>query len=228
MKYFIDTEFIDDDETRTVDLISIGIVCEDGRELYLVSNEFDEAKCDDWLKDNVLKQLPPTHEPDGNGKPFRPSTVWRSRKEIREQVEAFIKPTDEPIEIWAYFASYDWLVFCQLWGRMLDLPAHFPKFVRDLKTYALDLGFTGKFKSLVPDNGHHDALMDARWNRDVYQMLKHYRSRAEQILERILSARMAFSFDPGGPNTPLEGWYVIENWIKGYFAGTYYGDGRTR
>ncbi len=32
VKYFIDSEFVDDG--RTIDLISIGIVAEDGRELY--------------------------------------------------------------------------------------------------------------------------------------------------------------------------------------------------
>lgn len=39
MKYFFDTEFIEDG--RTIDLVSIGIVCEDGREYYAVSAEAD-------------------------------------------------------------------------------------------------------------------------------------------------------------------------------------------
>ena len=39
MKYFIDTEFVDDG--KTIDLISIGIVAEDGRELYVESADFD-------------------------------------------------------------------------------------------------------------------------------------------------------------------------------------------
>ncbi len=39
MRYWYDTEFIEDG--KTIDLISIGIVAEDGRELYLQSVEFD-------------------------------------------------------------------------------------------------------------------------------------------------------------------------------------------
>jgi len=37
MKYFIDTEFYEDG--KTIDLISLGVVAEDGRELYLCNQE---------------------------------------------------------------------------------------------------------------------------------------------------------------------------------------------
>src|SRR5258708_33864740 len=55
MRYFIDTEFVEDG--HTIDLISIGIVCEDGRELYMQSAEFDAEKASDWVKENVLSHL---------------------------------------------------------------------------------------------------------------------------------------------------------------------------
>ena len=54
-KYFYDTEFIEDG--KTIDLISIGIVCEDGREYYAQSVEFDESKASEWVKENVLNGL---------------------------------------------------------------------------------------------------------------------------------------------------------------------------
>jgi hypothetical protein len=53
MKYFYDTEFLEGTQTKrflgipygktkpTIDLVSIGIVAEDGRELYLISKEFN-------------------------------------------------------------------------------------------------------------------------------------------------------------------------------------------
>ena len=41
-RFFIDTEFVEDG--KTIDLISIGIVCEDGREFYAVSTEFDGGR----------------------------------------------------------------------------------------------------------------------------------------------------------------------------------------
>jgi len=77
MKYFIDTEFLEGTQKRgwfgrkttkpTIDLISIGIVCEDGRKYYAICNEFnfDEAwnrydQQDEkspkvyWIRANVL------------------------------------------------------------------------------------------------------------------------------------------------------------------------------
>lgn len=75
MKYFIDTEFhehkkpikflgITIAKVWTIDLISIGIKCEDGREYYAINRDLNlkYAKKDKWLKINVLDKLPPKIE----------------------------------------------------------------------------------------------------------------------------------------------------------------------
>jgi len=174
-RYFLDTEFLDDGDNQRLVLISIALVCDDGRELYLVSNEFDydEVKSDDWMRENVLAKLPPTHMPAGPGQQWQPSSKWRTRDQIRDAIAAFIVDEGNGVrpEIWAYFASYDWVLFCQLFGKMINLPQHFPWLVNDLKTWATHMGYTGKFKELLPDTGHHDALCDARWNRNVHRLL---------------------------------------------------------
>ena len=51
MKYFYDTEFLEGTQKKrwwnigkqkpTIDLISIGVVCEDGREYYAISKDFN-------------------------------------------------------------------------------------------------------------------------------------------------------------------------------------------
>ena len=46
MRYFYDTEFIDNG--RIIDLISIGVVADDGREFYAVSTEFDPESAGRW------------------------------------------------------------------------------------------------------------------------------------------------------------------------------------
>ena len=56
MRYFLDTEF--DENGSTINLISIALVAEDGRELYLVSSEFSVNAFNDWVKANVLPLLP--------------------------------------------------------------------------------------------------------------------------------------------------------------------------
>lgn len=76
-------------------------------------------------------------------------------------------------EIWAYFASYDWVVMAQLWGRMVDLPSWMPKHPMDLQQWWVQLGRPLGLKPLKPEKAH-DALEDARWNRDFYLSLQHY------------------------------------------------------
>ena len=55
-RFFYDTEFIEDG--TTIDLVSIGVVDDTGREFYAVSTEFDASKAIPWVRRNVLDQLP--------------------------------------------------------------------------------------------------------------------------------------------------------------------------
>ena len=61
MRFFYDSEFIEDG--TTIELISIGVVAEDGREFYAVSTEFDPARAGDWVRANVLPKLPSPASP---------------------------------------------------------------------------------------------------------------------------------------------------------------------
>lgn len=123
MRYFYDTEFIEDG--RTIELISIGVVAEDGREYYAVSTEFDPERAGPWVRANVLPKLPPPA-----------SQLWRSRRQIRDDLEEFFgvrAAQSEPIELWAWVAAYDHVALCQLWGPMPDLPRAIPRFTRELR-----------------------------------------------------------------------------------------------
>ena len=64
MKYFIDTEFIEGfrkpwlgKKAHFIDLISIGIVAENGNEYYAISSEFDPKEANTWVYENVLNPL---------------------------------------------------------------------------------------------------------------------------------------------------------------------------
>jgi len=50
-RYFYDTEFIEDG--TTIELVSIGVVDEAGREFYAVSTQFDPSRAIPWVRDNV-------------------------------------------------------------------------------------------------------------------------------------------------------------------------------
>lgn len=60
MRYCYDSEFLEDGQT--IALISIGIVCEDGREYYAVNSDMPIGRIlkHDWLMTNVVPHLPGT------------------------------------------------------------------------------------------------------------------------------------------------------------------------
>ena len=153
MRYFIDSEFYEDG--RTIDLISIAVVAQDGREFYAVSTEARLDRVSPWVREFVLPQLPPYG-----------LAVWMPRETIKNRLYSFIQ--GDPPELWGYYASYDWVCLCQLFDTMVQLPPHFPKFCRDLKQLSWALG--GSKHPPKPENSH-DALIDARWNRDLYDSL---------------------------------------------------------
>lgn len=150
MRVWFDTEFIEDG--KTIDLISIGLVREDGQELYLESDDVDWRKASQWVLENVHPHL------TGENK--------FTRKTIAALIQKFVG--DEP-KFWAYYADYDWVVLCQLYGTMMQLPKGWPMFCRDLGQ-ALD----GVPREEVPQQGkgEHHALSDARWVRDTHLWLE--------------------------------------------------------
>ncbi|AKK03541.1 polyadenylate-specific 3'-exoribonuclease AS [Corynebacterium epidermidicanis] len=148
MRYFYDTEFIEDG--ATIELVSIGIVSEDGREYYAVSSEFDGSKASPWVSRNVLALLPNPSSPE-----------WKSLARIRADLVEFFAAGGSSPELWAWVGCYDHVVFAQLWGDMTGLPKNFPRFTRELKQY---WEFAGKPPLPSSPPGSHDALVDARHN----------------------------------------------------------------
>jgi hypothetical protein len=165
MRYFLDTEFVEDAERRTIDLISIGIAAEDGRTYYAISLDFDQARADEWVTTNVLSKLPK--------RPFENSStaagipnVWKSRKQIKQDIIDFIG--DDVPEFWGYFADYDWVSFCWLFGKMVDLPDTFPSYCLDIKQL---MDSTGVQDVPFEPESEHSALSDATWNRKAFDWL---------------------------------------------------------
>ena len=70
MKYWIDTEFIE--KPGVLDLISVGLVAEDGREFYAESSEVDWSRASRWTLEHVRPQL------EGGGMPREKMSKARS------------------------------------------------------------------------------------------------------------------------------------------------------
>lgn len=239
---------------NTIDLISIGIVSEDGRELYEISKDFNlkEAwnrydlkkekgfhpkstyrllhtglgsikecvyyeKKDYWIRENVLRPIyielltkkykklkPYGLVPEQNFtyknlkkliEQFGKSNeeIAKSIKEFTFVEEVFSERTYKndfpvlPIQFYAYYADYDWVVFCWLFGKMIDLPNGFPMYCKDLKQILDEkqqhlINQYGNITEVqIKDfdsypiqekNKQHSAIEDARWNKQFYNFLK--------------------------------------------------------
>lgn len=247
MKYFIDEEFLEGTQKTffgktkpTIDLISIGMVDENGREFYAISNEFnlkeawnrwDKKTCcnipemcgshirrecegfkrEYWIRDNVLRPIydellrKERYAREYHShliEPFTYKTMktlikWhgKSLATIANDIAAFIYGDDcggsgmsaiematkyeildkskEP-EFYGYYSGYDWVAFCWIFGKMIQLPKGFPMYCKDLKQMMDEKGLTKEWKKInCPDpDGQHNALVDAKWNLKLFNLIK--------------------------------------------------------
>lgn len=148
MRFWFDTEFIEDG--KTIDLMSIGVVANDGRWFYAECEECDLSRASPWVVENVLPHLTGFKTP---------------RAEIAQSLVRFM---GEKPEIWAYYADYDWVALCQLFGTMMQLPEGWPMYCRDVKQLCDGLGNPPLPKQ---ESQEHNALADALWTKAAWEHL---------------------------------------------------------
>lgn len=175
-KYFIDTEFSERGPKYPLELISLAIVAEDGRELYLINRAWYDwrahKRASTWVQDHVLTHLPngSNSNVSSGGSPRMASEARgiMSLIDMRSCILDFIGSDSTP-EFWGYYADYDWVVFCQIFGAMIDLPKGWPMYCRDLKQLCDEKG-NPKLPDM-PFGIEHHALYDARETKYRYDWL---------------------------------------------------------
>lgn len=179
MKICYDTEFLEDG--KTISLISIGLVAEDGAEYYAINADMPTRRIrkHQWLMDNVIPQMPVPH---GDWRNWAPS-YWlfdyahdsvKRHKTITSQVRDFIidakRRSTKPLELWADYAAYDHVALCQLFGTMVNLPSGIPMFTHDLQHELSRRGLNNR--DLPPrQSAAHHALYDARHEIECLRFL---------------------------------------------------------
>lgn len=148
MKVYFDTEFIEDG--KTIELLSIALVREDWGTYYAEPEETDRNSASEWVKDNVIPYL--------HG-PVKPKSV------IAREIVDFVGPDPE---FWAYYADYDWVALCQIYGCMTDLPSGWPMFCMDVQQ---DRVIRGVIDLPKQDTEEHNALNDAVWTMKAHKFI---------------------------------------------------------
>lgn len=167
MRFYLDTEFVDRGR-HGIELISIGVVSQQGFEFYCINKEVMLVAVGDWHWEHVMPHLPPFG-----------SERWDTYGNIGPALETWVNNCigngdDDTVEFWAWYADYDFVVMSQLFGPLIHRPKNWPMYCRDLKQYADSLGNPRipdrpkEFKeSIVLGDGVteerrvHDALSDA-------------------------------------------------------------------
>jgi 3' exoribonuclease, RNase T-like len=152
--FYIDTEFSELGGAEPIRLLSIGIKAADGRTFYAVNEDWRIIPVNEWVLNNVLPHL------------LERSPLVASPSVIAEAILDFIG--DVKPEFWGYYADYDWVALCQLFGSMVDLPKGWPMYCRDLKQLCDSLG-NPRLTSQA--STEHHALSDAEWNADAHAYL---------------------------------------------------------
>ncbi len=174
LRFFLDIEFDDENDNMRMDLISLGIVTEDGgRELYTECSEYDETRAHQWLRDNVLPHL-------GHKQQRLPVTAIRSelKKYFKSAVEAAPGRVTK-VQIWTKNGSNDNTILGLIFGGLSKYYAFMNElgvertYFNDTDMLRRDLGDQQRTKiERDPKHTPHHALGDARHERLEYKALQ--------------------------------------------------------
>ena len=189
--YAFDTEFLEDG--RTIDLISIGIVADDGREYYAINADMPVARIreHEWLMANVVPFLPLKQESLSVQRPGidmadRGRRGWvvdlddlrvKPHRIIAKEVLDFLADGEHEPELWAFYGAYDHVAYAQLWGPMAQLPNGLPMRTSDI-AQSLDEFDAWRDMPRQDPGIVHDALADAR---HVMEVLKYIEGAAKPL-----------------------------------------------
>jgi hypothetical protein len=167
MKIFMGCELVERGRELPLQLVSMALVREDGQELYVINEECLSAVMrHPWLSVFVVPHLPIRaddafiFEWDQNHPEYH---YVMGMDKLAGLIRDFITEVSD-VELWTYLGAYKYVVLCQLFGSMAELPKGVPAQPHDL------MWLHEQNPQIVlppqPINAHH-AMEDARWVRDA-------------------------------------------------------------
>jgi len=201
-KLFFDTEFTGLHQKTT--LISIGIVSDTGKYFYAEFSDYDKSQVDKWLQENIIDKLiykdklgPAIGSWESiisDNRKYTSSldmvlqsdTVDRSKHVLTgptpmivDRLKKWLAQFEE-IEMWSDCLSYDWVLFCELFGHAFNIP-------NNIYYIPFDICTLFKIKGIDPDISRekyafgevytemlqkkHTALWDAEVIKGCYEKL---------------------------------------------------------
>lgn len=174
MRIFLDTEF--DEDGRVINPLSIGLVREDGEEYYSEFASKVLLRPNKFVLENVVPNLK-TWVPNEIDSTYGILAIDKGAKWPSQVREELLSICGNKPEFWGYFCDYDWVLICQLFGTMIDLPAsepyNWPMYCLDLKQEMFRTNWTKEMiEKYFPQPTTHISLDDARWVRDALSLME--------------------------------------------------------
>lgn len=191
MRLFFDTEFTGLHKNTT--LISIGIIAENGKSFYAELTDYDKEQVDDWIRENVIKNLKLDADKFHQGSCYDMGSGIKSKEYVKD-VNRAIRGTKEEVAKWLKdwienafeeedklfmvgdVCGFDWVLFCDLFGHAFKIPEKVFYQPLDISTMMYERGIDMDIKrtdfisnDLVGEQ--HNALFDARVIKDFYKKL---------------------------------------------------------
>lgn len=124
---FIDAEFTGLHQATT--LISLGIISECGKTFYAEFTDYDKSQLNDWLDENIIPNTwVSKHNPiTSMGSVYSDDLRWAdvhvfgSTDYVKLFLEEWLAQFEEVV-IWSDCLSYDWVLFCNIWGHAFSIP----------------------------------------------------------------------------------------------------------
>lgn len=189
-KIFFDTEFTGLHQKTT--LISIGLISECGKTFYAEFNDFDKSQVDEWLQTNVINNLLMSEPSIGENEYYVASRfndnpigfdlydsyslqMRGDSAQIKESLSLWLNQFDS-IEMWSDCLSFDWVLFCQIFGHAFNIPKNVFYIPFDICTLFKQKGIDPdisreEFTGMKDGQQKHNALWDAKVIRKCHELL---------------------------------------------------------
>lgn len=122
MKIFFDTEFTGLHKDTT--LISIGLIDKYGRTFYGEFSDYDESKCDNWIRENVIKHLKWSKEGPVEDFVNIYDNCWEafgSKEYIKIVLTEWLSKYNN-VELVSDCCHYDMVLFIDIFGDAWSIP----------------------------------------------------------------------------------------------------------
>lgn len=187
---YFDTEFTG--LQKDTSLISIGIVSDSGRKFYAEFTDYDKSKVDEWIQDNVIRNLlfggeyafVKDQKYSESTVPSYSVAMSGTRDMIKTELENWLKSFNDSIQFVSDVCHYDFVLFIDIFGGAFDLPDFINPSCHDInqdlarrfkltEKAAFDLHretIVVNFCYTLPEGNKHNSEFDAEVIRHLYHI----------------------------------------------------------